>query len=165
MITQERADETLLAWSTHQPLLGQTALVSGAATGIGGEIARQLAAHGAAVAINHLNQHVEAAGVSADIEDHGGTVATFTADLRDHRAVTAMTAQIRDQLGPIDILVNNAGDYPRIPWTDLTEDHWAANIESNLTIHYRLTRAVSDTMIARRHGRIINVGSVTASAG
>jgi 3-oxoacyl-[acyl-carrier protein] reductase len=76
-----------------------------------------------------------------------------------------MARQAEAQVGPVDILVNNAGAYPRVPWDLMTETDWAAALETNLTIHYRVTRALTPAMTARRWGRIINIGSVNSRAG
>ncbi|MFI6688421.1 SDR family NAD(P)-dependent oxidoreductase [Streptomyces sp. NPDC050485] len=145
-----------------QPLSGRTALVTGAATGIGADIARALAAAGAAVAVSHLAQDHDADTVLQSLAGHGITV---HADLTDPDEVTALSDRVRDQLGPVDILVNNAGSYPRVSWTDTDEAAWAYALDVNLSAHYRMCRAVTPAMTARRWGRIINIGSVNALAG
>ncbi|RAY16685.1 short-chain dehydrogenase [Actinomadura craniellae] len=145
-----------------RPLHGRIALVTGAATGIGAEIARALAAAGAAVAVNHLAQHEEADVIVQSLPYEGVAV---HGDLTDPAQVTAIHDQVRARLGPVDVLVNNAGSYPRVPWPDTDEAAWAYSLEVNLTAHYRVCQALTPAMTERRWGRIINIGSVNARAG
>ncbi|MFJ5884019.1 SDR family NAD(P)-dependent oxidoreductase [Kitasatospora cineracea] len=147
------------------PLQGRTALVTGAATGIGAAISRALAAAGAAVAVAHLAQIPQARAVLGDVRREGRNGIEVSADLTEPDAVRALTSQVESELGPIGILVNCAGAYPRVPWQALGEAQWAAAIETNLTIHYRTCATVSPGMVARGWGRIINIGSVNARAG
>lgn len=146
---------------TH-PLHGRTALVTGAATGIGAEIARALSAAGAVVAVSHLARHRDADTVLKTLAGNGIAV---HADLTDPDEVTALYGHVRDRLGPVDILVNNAGSYPRVSWPDTDETAWAYALDVNLTAHYRMCRAVTPDMTTRRWGRIINIGSVNALTG
>lgn len=146
------------------PLRGKTALITGAATGIGAAIAEALATAGAAVAINHVAQHNKAAQLIRRLGQTAITVST-SADLTNPSEVRSMAGEILAAVGPVDILVNNAGAYPRVPWHEMTDTDWAFALETNLTIHYRVTRAFTPAMIARRWGRIINIGSVTARSG
>jgi 3-oxoacyl-[acyl-carrier protein] reductase len=148
-----------------RPLLGRVALVTGAATGIGAAVSRALADAGAAVAINHLAQPIQADQVRQAIAQSNGTSLDISADLTDPQAVSEMTTHVERELGGIDILVNNAGAYPRIAWDAMSEADWAHALEANLTIHYRTCRAVTGGMVARRWGRIITIGSVNARAG
>ncbi|GLW57840.1 SDR family NAD(P)-dependent oxidoreductase [Kitasatospora phosalacinea] len=147
------------------PLQGRTALVTGAATGIGAAVSRALAAAGAAVAVAHLAQVPQARAVLGDVRRDGRAGIEVSADLTDPDAVRALVSQVESELGPVDVLVNNAGAYPRVPWPELGEAQWAAAIESNLSIHYRTCAAVSPGMVGRQWGRIINIGSVNARAG
>jgi 3-oxoacyl-[acyl-carrier protein] reductase len=148
-----------------QPLRGRTALVTGGATGIGAATALALSRAGAAVAIGHLSQSREAAGVQRQISTDAGVAITVHADLTLPSAAQQMVSQVHDQLGSIDILVNNAGAYPRVPWQRTDEAAWHAALDVNLTSCYRTCRAVSPAMVARRWGRIVNIGSATARSG
>lgn len=145
-----------------QPLHGRIALVTGAATGIGAEIARALSAAGAAVAVSHLSQPRDADTVLQSLAAGG---ITAHADLTDPEEATALCDHVRNRLGPVDILVNNAGSYPRVSWPDTDETAWAYALDVNLTSHYRMCRAVTPAMSERRWGRIINIGSINALAG
>ncbi|MFD3913767.1 SDR family NAD(P)-dependent oxidoreductase [Streptomyces sp. NPDC058603] len=145
-----------------RPLHGRIALVTGAATGIGAEIARALAAAGAAVAVSHLAQPRDADTVLRSLAGDGIAV---HGDLTDPDEVIALCDHVRDRLGPVDILVNNAGSYPRVAWPDTDEAAWAYALDVNLTAHYRMCRAVTPSMAERRWGRIITMGSVNALVG
>jgi len=147
------------------PLQGRVALVTGGATGIGAAISRALAAAGAEVAVNHFSQIDQARAVLGDVRREGRGGIEVSADLTDRNAVGAMAEQVASELGPVSILVNNAGAYPRTPWDQITEDEWACAIESNLTIHWRLCRAVTPGMVERQWGRIVNIGSVNSRTG
>ncbi len=144
-----------------QPLRGKTALITGAATGIGAAIAKAFATAGATVAVNHLAQHDQAAQLIHRL-GQTATAVSVSADLTNASEVRSMTGEILAAVGPVDILVNNAGAYPRVPWHEMTDTDWAFALETNLTIHYRVTRAFTTAMITRRWGRIINISSVTA---
>jgi 3-oxoacyl-[acyl-carrier protein] reductase len=148
-----------------RPLQGRTALVTGAATGIGAATARALAAAGAAVAVSHLGQIDPARSILDAVRRAGVDGIEISADLTDPDAAAMMASQVRNELGPVDILVNNAGAYPRIAWTDTDEAAWAAALEINLTAHYRTCWAVTPSMVQRGWGRIVNVSSVNARTG
>lgn len=99
-----------------QPLRGKTALVTGAATGIGAAIVETLADAGATVAINHLAQHDQAAQLIHRL-GHAATAVSVSADLTNPSEVKSMAAKVLAAIGPVDILVNNAGAYPGCPGT------------------------------------------------
>ncbi|RBM17297.1 SDR family NAD(P)-dependent oxidoreductase [Streptomyces sp. PT12] len=147
------------------PLTGRTALITGATGGIGSALSRRIAAHGAAIALTHLNDHRAAETLTAHITTHGGTAIALEADLRDTDAVDDLCHRATSRLGPIDILISNAGAYPRVPWPTMTPTDWHEALNINLTSHYLLARALTPTMTARNHGRVITIGSVLASAG
>ncbi|RKE21954.1 SDR family NAD(P)-dependent oxidoreductase [Streptomyces sp. TLI_171] len=148
-----------------RPLQGRTALVTGAATGIGAATARALAAAGAAVAIAHFGQIRQARAILDAVRRAGADGVEISADLTDPEAAAMLAAQVRNELGPVDILVNNAGAYPRLSWAETDEAAWAAALEINLTAHYRTCRALTPSMAERGWGRILNVSSVNARTG
>ncbi|MFR9727518.1 3-oxoacyl-ACP reductase FabG [Streptomyces sp. MS19] len=150
---------------TARPLQGRVALVTGAATGIGAATTRALAAAGATVAIGHFTQIDKACGVLAEVRRLGSDGIEVSADLTDPDAVGLMVSQVTGEVGPVDILVNNAGAYPRHSWEETDERAWASALDVNLTIHYRVSHAVTSGMVRRQWGRIINVSSVNARAG
>jgi len=140
-------------------LAEQVAIVTGGGRGIGRAIAQALAGAGAkvAVAARSLDQLDEAV---ASIQKQGGRAFAFATDVTDQQAVEQMVSEVVKQLGHIDLLVNNAGiagDEGPI-WKVAVEDWWRV-LEVNLYGPFTCARAVLSGMVARRSGRIINVGS------
>ncbi|MFJ1662434.1 SDR family NAD(P)-dependent oxidoreductase [Streptomyces anthocyanicus] len=148
-----------------RPLQGRVALVTGAATGIGAATARALAGAGATVAISHHAQIDAARTVLVDVRRLGTDGIEVSADLTDPEAVDLLASQVASETGPVDILVNCAGAYPRMSWEETDESAWSRTLDLNLTMHYRICRAVTPGMAQRQWGRIINVSSVNARAG
>lgn len=145
-------------------LTGRTALVTGATGGIGQAIARRLAADGANLVLAHFHEHQAAADLATDLARHGTTAVPIHADLRVPAEALRLCHEAA-QVAPIDILVSNAGAYPRTPWPDVTLDHWQTSLDTNLTSHYLLARALTPGMIERVRGRILTIGSVLATVG
>jgi 3-oxoacyl-[acyl-carrier protein] reductase len=150
-------------------LKGKTALVTGAGQGVGAEIARVLAAHGAAVAVNDLYPE-RAEAVVGEIRKAGGRAATAPGDVGDYAAVQALCALAEGELAPIDILVNNAG-LPVGPGFVLREFHqsgpevWEPWLRVSLYGVLHCTRALLPGMRARRWGRIVTISSDAALEG
>lgn len=140
-------------------LEGRTALVTGAARGIGFSIATALGQAGARVVLNGRSQDAldEAA---AQLAAQGIAVATSLFDVTDQASVNAGIAAVEADVGAIDILVNNAGIQRRAPLDTFNDDDWRALMATNLDSVYYVSKAVAPHMIARGHGKIINIGSV-----
>ncbi|MER5755194.1 SDR family NAD(P)-dependent oxidoreductase [Streptomyces sp. NPDC002088] len=142
-------------------LTGRTAVVTGARRGIGAAIAAALLDHGATVVVCGR----DAAQVDAQVEQLGrrgrGKPVGCVGDL----TTQAGREQLLRTAGAVDILVNNAGGFTR-PVTALqsTADEWDEQIALNLTVPFLLCQAVLPGMVQRRWGRIINIGSVVATA-
>ena len=142
-------------------LAGKTALVTGAAQGIGKAIAARLAADGASVYVADINGE----GAKAAAAAIGGKTKAVTVDISDPKSVTAMFDEIK-KVGGIDILVNNASIVPFVAWDDVDLDHWRKIIDVNLTGTFIVTRAATDQMrAAAKPGRVINISSNTFFAG
>lgn len=142
-------------------LTGKVALVTGATGGIGSGIARALIAQGCKVAASGTRAEALAA-LKAEL---GENCETFRCNLGDRDAVDALLPEVEDRLGPIDILVNNAGINRDTLAVRMTDEAWDEVIEINLTAVFRLSRAALKSMIRRRTGRIIQIGSVVGAAG
>jgi NAD(P)-dependent dehydrogenase (short-subunit alcohol dehydrogenase family) len=152
----------------HIDLSGRVALVTGAGRAIGAEIARTLAACGAAVAVNDL--HVELAEqVAHEITATGGRAVAAPADVTDRAAVEAMVDRVTAALGAVDIVVNNAG----IPtggvsltrFRDLDPDTWDPIVKVNLYAVLYTAKATVDSMCERGWGRIITIASEAGRVG
>jgi len=144
----------------------RVALVTGASSGIGAATAAALAAQGARVAIGWYRNVEGAAEVLRGIEAAGGRGIILQADVRDLAAIDKMVETVTSRLGPIDILVNNAGSLvKRFPIRDLTEAGWDEVLTLNLKSAVFCSRAVASSMIARKRGAIVNVGSVAGHNG
>lgn len=143
-------------------LSGKTAIVTGAAQGIGRAIAERLAADGARVVVGDRN------GDGAERVASGlpGGAFAVTCDISDDKAVAALHAEVLAKAGGVDILVNNAAIVPFIAWDDVDLAHWRKIIDVNLTGTFLMARASTDMMRAQgRQGRVINISSNTIFAG
>jgi 3-oxoacyl-[acyl-carrier protein] reductase len=138
-----------------------TAIVTGAARGIGAGIARRLAADGLAVAVVDLDEATSKPLV-AEIEANGGRAIALGADVADEQAVELAVTQVADELGPPTVLVNNAGVLRdnlifRMPAAD-----WDTVMNVHLRGSFLMTRAAQRYMVERRWGRIVNISSTSA---
>ncbi|UZE51461.1 glucose 1-dehydrogenase [Rhodopseudomonas sp. P2A-2r] len=111
---------------------GKVALVTGASKGIGAEIAIQLAAAGAAVAVNYASSKQGADAIVAKITAQGGKAVAVHGNLADPKGATAVVAETVKALGPIDILVNNAGIYAFAPLDGITPEHFHTHFDLNV---------------------------------
>jgi 3-oxoacyl-[acyl-carrier protein] reductase len=143
-------------------LQGKVALVTGASKGIGSAIARELAARGAAVAVNYSGSKAAAEKLVAEIKAAGGKAIAVQANLADPDSIGPLVERTARELGPIDILVNNAGIYEFSPVETVTPEHFHKQFNVNVL------GLILTTQAALRHfhpqgGSIINIGSVAAS--
>jgi 3-oxoacyl-[acyl-carrier protein] reductase len=143
---------------------GKTAIVTGAATGIGRATAQLLAARGARVVAAGLQPDALAA-TAKTITEAGGEALAVDADLSDPDAIDAVAAAAQDAFGGADILVNNAAIYPLGPWHEMDADQWDAVFATNIRGYFLMARAVRPQMIARGGGAVVNVASVTFFTG
>lgn len=142
-------------------LSGQTAIVTGGATGIGEAIARRFADAGAAVAI--ADRDFAAAEQTAS-----GMKNAFAVEMDVTRAESVKTAvdQVMGRTGRIDILVNNAGIGGKAaPISEQTEEEWLRVIAVNMTGPFLCIRAVLPHMRERRYGRIVSIASIAGKEG
>ena len=142
------------------PLAGKVAIVTGAASGIGKEIAHTLARAGAQVAIADLNIS-GAQAVADEINAAGGTAMGVAMDVTDEAAVNAGIAGVVERFGPIDILVSNAGIQIINPIQDYAYADWKKMLAIHLDGAFLTTKAVLPHMYAGdRGGVVIYMGSV-----
>jgi 3-oxoacyl-[acyl-carrier protein] reductase len=143
-------------------LTGQTAIVTGAATGIGEAIARRLAAAGATVAVADL----DAAGARPVAESLSNNSFPLRIDIANAEAVRKAVADVLTRTGRIDILVNNAGIAGKAaPLWEQSDEDWQQIIAVNLTGVFNCCRAVIQHMRERKYGRIVNIASIAGKEG
>lgn len=138
-------------------LSGTVALVTGASGTIGRGIALRFADAGAAVVVHgHRNP---ATALAAEIRGQGGAALAVTADLTDAAACTGLIAEAASWTGRLDALVNNAGIQPVQPLAGMTEAHWRAMLDTDLTSAFLCTQAAAGVM---RGGSITHIASIEA---
>ncbi len=143
---------------------GRVALVTGASSGIGRELACGLARAGANVALGGRSvERLEA--TRASILGAGGMAVAFPGDLGELDANQALAREVRAHFGRIDILINCAGMNRREPATEVQPATYDAIMAVNLRAPFFLSQAVLPTMAAGGGGKIINIGSLTTAFG
>jgi len=140
-------------------LEGKTALVTGAASGIGRAIAMAFARAGARVAVNHLGRAGEARQLVGEIAAAGSSAIEVEADVSQAVGVERLVSKTEDALGPIDILVNNAGVILEKPFLETTDADWDFVLGTDLRAVFLCCRAVLRSMRQSNSGVIINVAS------
>ncbi|MFI7547032.1 SDR family oxidoreductase [Actinoplanes sp. NPDC049599] len=159
-------------------LADKTALITGAARGIGRGCAEAFAAQGAALLLVDVAAPVPGVpyplGTLSQLEhtealcrEAGAAVMSVAADVRDPAAVASLVSDARDRFGGVDILVNAAGIAAPSgrPVHDITEEQWQLMIDVDLSGAWRMIRAVVPTMVEQRSGSIINVASTAGLVG
>jgi 3-oxoacyl-[acyl-carrier protein] reductase len=144
---------------------GKSALVTGAAKGIGRAIALHLAEMGVKVAINYNTSESEAREVAKTITRNGGEALILQADVGNLEQVQSMVGKVEEAWGNVDILVNNAGIIDDGLLIRMSDKQWDRVINTNLNGTFYCTRAALRKMLQKRWGRIINIGSVVGIRG
>jgi 3-oxoacyl-[acyl-carrier protein] reductase len=142
-------------------LENKIALVTGASRGIGKAIALQLLEMGATVIGTATSEN--GAKAIADYLGEKGTGKVL--NVTHEESISSTLADINAEFGSIDILVNNAGITRDNLLMRMKDDEWNDIIQTNLTAIFRLSKAVMRGMMKKRHGRIINIGSVVGVTG
>jgi 3-oxoacyl-[acyl-carrier protein] reductase len=146
-------------------LTGMTALVTGAAGGIGSAISHALARQGARLALSGTNPAKLRAFREELNDTYGHDHVEITCDLSSTEQVEHLVPATVDTLGKIDILVNNAGITRDNLAMRMKDEEWEAVIKVNLEAAFRLMRAACKPMMKARHGRIITITSVVGATG
>ena len=137
---------------------GSTALVTGATSGIGREIALELAQRSAAVVV-HGRSAERGAKTARDIENAGGTACFIAADLNNADDVRRLAAEA----GPVDVLINNAGIYKFGGTFDVDDATFDEHVNVNLRAPYILVQQLVPGMVRRGGGAVVNVSTLAAS--
>lgn len=143
---------------------GKVALVTGGAYGIGFAIAEALAEVGAKIVFNCRSQ-ANLDRAAADYAAKGIEAQGYIADVTDEAQVRQMVKQVEADLGVIDILVNNAGIIKRIPMTEMNVEDFRQVIDIDLMGPFICSKAVIPGMLAKGHGKIINICSMMSELG
>ena len=142
-------------------LLGKTALVTGAARGIGKGCAIELARAGANVAINDLTASPEAEATVAEIRAMGREALPLTVDVRQSDQVEDAVNRCVSQFGRLDMLVNNAGGFFVVPTLEISDNGFDAVIRINLKSTFVCCKAVASAMRQQGKGSILNIASAS----
>lgn len=146
-------------------LSGKTALVSGAARGIGKAIALKLASEGANIAFTDLRMDENGFETEKEIEAYGVKAKGYVSNAADFEDTAAVVKAIHKDFGSIDILVNNAGITRDGLMMRMTEDQWDSVITVNLKSAFNFIHACTPIMMRQKSGSIINMASVVGVSG
>ena len=146
-------------------LNGKTALITGAARGIGKAIALKFAAEGANIAFTDLQIDENGKATETEIAALGGKCKGYASNAADFEQSAEVVKQVKEEFGSIDILVNNAGITKDGLMLRMTEAQWDAVIGVNLKSAFNFIHACVPVMMRQRGGSIINMASVVGVHG
>ncbi|NLP48569.1 MAG: 3-oxoacyl-ACP reductase FabG [Clostridiales bacterium] len=143
----------------------KTALITGAAGGIGSAAARALAREGYNLLLNYRNSRQAALNLQADLRREGCDAITFRADVADADRVAEMFAKVQEHFGGLDLLINNAGISQQKLFTDITQTDYNCMFDSHVRGCFNCCQAALPSMINKKSGKIINISSVWGIEG
>lgn len=143
---------------------GKTAVVTGAASGLGRATALGLARAGASVVAAGLEPE-ELNATVALIEEDGGNAVAVPTNVADGAEVQSMATRASEAFGGTDILVNNAAIYPSGPWHEVAESEWDRVFAVNVRGYFSCAKALRPQMVERGGGSIVNISSITFFMG
>jgi len=146
-------------------LEGKTAVVTGAARGIGKAIAIKLAEHGANIAFTDLQYNDAAKEVEKELQGMGIKAKAYASDASKFEETQNLIDEIQKEFGSIDVLVNNAGITMDTLMMRMTEQQWDTVISVNLKSVFNFTKAAQKYMLKQKSGSIINMSSVVGVSG
>lgn len=145
--------------------MNKVALVTGAARGIGKEIAMCLAKEGFNIALNYRSESDSLNQIKEEIESNGVKCFLVKADVSKFEDSENMVKEIIDKFGKIDVLVNNAGITKDTLFLRMKEEDFKSVVDVNLVGTFNVTKNVVPHMMKAREGRIINISSVVGVSG
>jgi 3-oxoacyl-[acyl-carrier protein] reductase len=140
-------------------LEGKVAIVTGASKGIGAEVAKHLAAEGAAVVVNYASSKAGADKVVGEITNRGGRAVAVQADVANPADIKRLFAEAKKAFGRLDVLVNNAGVYQFAPLDEITPEHYHRQFNLNV-LGLILTTQEAVKQFGPAGGSVVNVSSV-----
>jgi 3-oxoacyl-[acyl-carrier protein] reductase len=143
----------------------RTAIITGAARGIGRAISLELARLGCTIAFNYSHSSDDADLLMRDLADLGVHGYCFQSNVGDYGAAEKLVREVADQCGGIDYLVNNAGIIKDKLVLRMSEQDWDDVIETNLKGAFNFSKAVSAIMLKARFGSILNITSISGIIG
>ncbi|MBR0534436.1 MAG: 3-oxoacyl-[Bacteroidales bacterium] len=146
-------------------LENKTALITGAAKGIGKAIALKFASEGASIAFTYLTSKDAAMETKREIESFGVRALAIASDASDFEGTVKVVEQVLSEFSRIDILVNNAGITKDGLMMRMSEEQWDTVIQANLKGAFNFIHAVTPSMLRNRAGSIINISSVVGIRG
>ena len=147
-------------------LTGQVALVTGASTGLGVQMAEALASQGANIVCLARRKNLVDENAAAIAEKYGVKAIGIACDITDTEKVEAAVDEILEKMGRIDILINNAGTGAVAPAEDITDEQFQNEMNIDLFGSFRVARAVAKkAMLPAKYGRIINIASMYGLVG
>ena len=144
---------------------GRTAIVTGAARGIGRAICLELARQGCDIAFNYSRSSDQAATLVSELTGLGRKAKAFAASVSDPAAAESMVTEVKAEFGSVDYLVNNAGIIRDKLILRMTENDWDEVIDTNLKGAFTFSKAVVPLMLKARFGSILNITSISGLAG
>ena len=144
---------------------GKTAVVTGAAQGIGRTYAEALAANGARVVVTDIEDTADAV---AAIRAEGGEAIGMTVDVTSDDSLEAMVSETESAFGPIEVLVNNAAVFAALamkPFSQISNEEWDLVMRVNVRGPFQAAKAVAPSMKRNGRGKIINISSGTVLRG
>ncbi|MGE5701443.1 MAG: 3-oxoacyl-[acyl-carrier-protein] reductase [Clostridia bacterium] len=161
----ELLEKKAAEWQGNNPLQGKVALVTGGSRGIGAEIAKELALHGATVVITYVANEERAQQVVSDISQFNPNISAIQGNVTKTEDIFRVYEQILEDHGTIDILINNAGITRDSRFVNMTEEAWNEVIATNMNSLFYMTKHILPKMIEQNYGRIINISSIIGQAG
>jgi len=146
-------------------LTERVAIVTGGTRGIGAAISELLAADGTHVAAVYAGNHDAARELAGRLTAAGGSVSVHPGDVGDPGFCQRLVAELVAERGRLDYLVSNAGLLIESSIWKMTRDQWDEALRVNLSAPFHLAQAAIKPMAEQGHGRIVNIGSVTAAMG
>lgn len=144
---------------------GKTAIVTGAARGIGRAISLELGRCGCKIAFNYVNSEEKAQQLVEELKAIGCRVYSLKASVSDFDSANAMVQEVKERFGTVDYLVNNAGIIRDKLILRMSESDWDDVINTNLKGAFSFSKAVAPLMVKARSGSILNVASVSGITG